>query len=84
MPRFARPARLVFGLSVIVASLTAAEARHRSPQTEGPAVVAEYNVMVPMRDGVRLSTDIYRPGREGRYPVLLVRDPYSKDRKSVV
>ena len=39
-------------------------------------VIATYNVMVPMRDGVRLSTDIYRPAQPGKYPVLLIRDPY--------
>jgi len=32
-----------------------------------------------MRDGVVLYADIYRPNREGTYPVLLTRLPYSKD-----
>lgn len=38
------------------------------------------NVMVPMRDGVRLATDIYLPeGNEGAaWPVLLERTPYDK------
>ena len=41
------------------------------------------NVMVPMRDGVRLATDIYRPARngqlvEGRFPVIFTRSPYNK------
>ena len=44
-------------------------------------VVSE--VMVPMRDGVKLATDMYRPARagnavEGRFPVLLYRTPYNK------
>lgn len=34
--------------------------------------------MMPMRDGVRLATDLYRPAREGRLPVVLVRTPYNK------
>ncbi len=47
-------------------------------------VTASYNVMVPMRDGVRLATDIYRPGRngaavEGKFPVVMERTPYNKD-----
>ena len=29
-------------------------------------IVASYDVMVEMRDGVRLATDVYRPGRAGR------------------
>ncbi|MHC9084389.1 CocE/NonD family hydrolase [Luteimonas sp. RIT-PG2_3] len=41
-----------------------------------PEVIAQYNVMVPMRDGVRLSTDIYRPAKPGRYPVVLTRGAY--------
>jgi len=37
------------------------------------------DVMVPMRDGVRLATDIYRPaGVIGPLPVLLERTPYGK------
>ncbi len=41
------------------------------------------NVMVPMRDGVKLATDIYLPARngaavEGRFPVVLSRTPYGK------
>ena len=40
------------------------------------AVQVQYNVMVPMRDSVRLSTDIYRPDAEGSYPVILTRNPY--------
>lgn len=41
-------------------------------------VVIERNVMVSMRDGVRLATDIYRPDKPGRFPVLLQRLPYGK------
>src|SRR4051812_35373976 len=36
------------------------------------------NVPVPMRDGTILRADVYRPGAPGRYPVILVRTPYSK------
>ena len=35
-------------------------------------------VMVPMRDGVRLATDVYLPARPGRLPAVLVRLPYDK------
>jgi len=47
------------------------------------AVHLTENVPVPMRDGVRLATDIYRPARGGRplddrRPVLLHRTPYNK------
>jgi putative CocE/NonD family hydrolase len=36
------------------------------------------DVMVPMRDGVRLATDIYRPVTETPVPALIVRLPYGK------
>jgi len=40
--------------------------------------------MVPMRDGVHLAADVYRPARAGAFvdtplPALLERTPYSKD-----
>ena len=47
----------------------------------GPApgeVVVDYNLAVPMADGVRLWTDVFRPSAPGRYPVILVRTPYDK------
>ncbi len=42
-------------------------------------VKKELNVMVPMRDGVRLSTDVYRPDAPGRFPVILERTPYDNN-----
>ncbi len=40
--------------------------------------VVERKVMMPMRDGVRLATDIYRPkGAAGRVPIVFVRTPYN-------
>jgi putative CocE/NonD family hydrolase len=48
----------------------------RTSPYDGTPVVVEHNVMVPMRDGVRLATDVYRPAAPGKYPVILARDPY--------
>ncbi len=42
-------------------------------------VKTERNVQVPMRDGVKLSTNIYQPQAEGKYPVILIRTPYKKE-----
>jgi len=47
-------------------------------------IAVSLDVMVPMRDGVRLATDIYRPALEdgtpapGRFPVILTRTSYDK------
>ena len=35
--------------------------------------------MVPMRDGVRLATDVYLPDGAGPFPAVLVRLPYDKN-----
>jgi len=35
-------------------------------------------VMVPMRDGVNLATDIYVPQGEGPWPAVLIRTPYGR------
>src|SRR5258708_9492019 len=47
-------------------------------------IFAQYNVRVPMREGVMLSADIFRPEstkRGERVPVILVRTPYNKNQK---
>ena len=42
--------------------------------------------MVPMRDGVRLAFDVYRPGHDGafalgRFPAIMLHTPYDKATK---
>lgn len=41
-------------------------------------MLIERGVTMKTRDGVVLRADIYRPGAEGKYPVLLQRTPYDK------
>ena len=46
-------------------------------QLESLAII-ERKVMIPMRDGVRLATDIYRPkNATGKVPIIFVRTPYN-------
>jgi hypothetical protein len=35
-------------------------------------------VMVPMRDGVKLATDVYVPAGDGPWPTILIMTPYGK------
>ncbi len=42
-------------------------------------VKKEFHVKVPMRDGVLLSADIFRPSVEGAFPVMLMRTPYDNN-----
>ncbi|MBL8701275.1 MAG: CocE/NonD family hydrolase [Alphaproteobacteria bacterium] len=49
--------------------------------------IIERDVMVAMRDGIRLATDIHRPARDGKplpgtFPVLMERTPYGKSEVS--
>ena len=54
-------------LAAVVSALSAAE-------------IEQTTVMVPMRDGTRLATDVYLPaGWQEPMPVLLKRTPYNKD-----
>jgi hypothetical protein len=48
----------------------------REAATPAYKVKEEIDVKVPMRDGIRLSTNIYRPDAPGEFPVLLMRSPY--------
>ncbi|MEO7454906.1 MAG: CocE/NonD family hydrolase, partial [Gemmatimonadaceae bacterium] len=68
-------ARLVFAFALL---LLAAPAR-----AQYDPLRTEQNFMMPMRDGARMATDIYRPARSGaavdaKFPVLLHRTPYDK------
>ena len=62
------------------AGLTAEQAAQRwqTEQELQSVAVVERKVMIPMRDGVRLATDIYRPkGATGKVPTVFVRTPYN-------
>jgi hypothetical protein len=43
------------------------------------AMIQERDIAVRMRDGVRLSVDVYRPAAQGRYPVLYASALHNKD-----
>src|ERR1043166_6058329 len=45
----------------------------------GDSVKIDCNVTIPMRDGVTLRADVYRPDDATSHPVLLARLPYNKD-----
>jgi uncharacterized protein len=52
--------------------------------TSEPEYVVAKNIMVPMRDGVRLATDVYFPAHSGvrlrgKFPAIIERTPYDKD-----
>ena len=42
------------------------------------------NVRTPMRDGVELSSDIYLPRGEGKFPTVLMRTPYDNNGEAMI
>jgi putative CocE/NonD family hydrolase len=70
------PARALFFSALAVLQLPA----DSLAQQAAPKVEVQKNVMVAMRDGVKLATDIYLPtGNAEKLPVILTRLPYNKD-----
>ncbi len=68
-------------LGLLIYSLISGAAAEVRPVTH--AIRMESNVAVPMRDGVKLYADVYRPVAEGKYPVLVTRTPYGKQRDGI-
>lgn len=52
-------------------------ADHPVVQELEKVAIIEQKVMMPMRDGVRLATDIYRPRTDEKVPIIFVRTPYN-------
>ncbi len=92
------PRRLVLAITVAMAMVTAVlpaqqgtlspaeQQRRKDLEAELQDIaIVERRVMIPMRDGVRLATDIYRPKEPqnprgtsvGKYPIVFVKTPYN-------
>jgi hypothetical protein len=59
------------------------------PEKTYDVVQVEKDLMIPMRDGVKMATDIYRPfikdeSEPAKLPILLHRTPYDKTARSAV
>jgi len=54
-------------------------ARRNSIESELQSIaIVERKLMIPMRDGVRIATDVYRPkDTSKKYPTIFVRTPYN-------
>ncbi len=50
---------------------------HRSETRDGMRI--HWNVPIEMEDGLVLRADIFRPVKEGKYPVILTYGPYAKN-----
>jgi putative CocE/NonD family hydrolase len=67
--------------SLLLATISLAAAV-KFPEAYPPTneIVMDNLVAIPMRDGVKLYADVYRPAAQGKYPVIVCRTPYSTER----
>lgn len=47
--------------------------------SKGNEIIVERDVPIPMDDGIVLRADVFRPAKEGKYPVILSYGPYGKN-----
>jgi putative CocE/NonD family hydrolase len=73
--------KFVFATILLAGFVTAAIARDDDTDSGvSYEIEIEKSIMVPMRDGVMLSTDLYMPkGADGDLGTILMRDPYDKN-----
>jgi putative CocE/NonD family hydrolase len=82
--------RIVLGralLTLLVVITTVSLHPQNQPAPAPDTYVVQKDVMVEMRDGVKLATDLYFPAQngkrlEGKFPAVLVRMPYGKQGES--
>jgi uncharacterized protein len=67
---------LLYVLTALSLSVIAQQPEEVLKKLEEIAII-DQKVMMPMRDGVRLATDIYRPKGDAKVPVVFSRTPYN-------
>ena len=65
---------------VLAALALPAEVKFPPARPPGNQIKIDNLVRIPMRDGVGLYADVYRPFEDGKYPVIVSRTPYSTER----
>lgn len=70
------PKIFLFFLLLLTQSLVFGQQKSIIDQLEEIAIV-DQKVMMPMRDGVRLASDIYRPKGDDPVPIVFSRTPYN-------
>lgn len=70
-------------LILFLAALAGPAGRAQEPAAApAPAVKVDLGTRIPMRDGITLSANVFRPDAPGRFPVIVVRTPYGKSSAS--
>ena len=71
--------RLIFPSLFIACFLLGSQLQAQSDILQELEEIAHINqkIMMPMRDGIRLATDIYRPKTDKQVPIIFSRTPYN-------
>ena len=69
--------RFLISISFILVSVSSVIAQEDILKELNEIAIVEQKVMMPMRDGIRLATDIYRPKTTEKVPIIFSRTPYN-------
>lgn len=69
--------RFLIILSVVFIITIPSEAQQEWVDSLKSSAIIEQKLMVPMRDGIRLATDVYRPKTDKPVPIIFSRTPYN-------
>jgi putative CocE/NonD family hydrolase len=77
--------RITIAFVLIISFICLASAsfglQEQSTSTSSPVKIA-INIRIPMRDGVTLAANIFRPDKPGKFPAIVLRTPYGKNSPS--
>ena len=68
---------MLFVLAYVFVSSFNLNAQDKTLQELEEIAVVDQKIMMPMRDGIRLATDIYRPKTDKKVPIIFSRTPYN-------
>ncbi|WP_297795952.1 CocE/NonD family hydrolase [uncultured Eudoraea sp.] len=68
---------IFISISIFSSGITQASAQSDIFEKLNEVAIVDQKVMVPMRDGIRLATDIYRPKTDKKVPIIFSRTPYN-------
>ncbi|OBX26881.1 hypothetical protein LX77_00669 [Gelidibacter algens] len=64
-------------LAYLFVSTFSLQAQDNTLQELEDIAIVDQKIMMPMRDGIRLATDIYRPKTDKKVPIIFSRTPYN-------
>ena len=75
--RLVGPLGFVLCVSLLVVPIVAGQKKEVG--IKYPGMIAEFDVQIPMRDGVSLGANVYRPQDSAKHPTIMRLTPYGKD-----